>query len=832
MNMATVRPGVVSVILVNYRGTDDTLTAIEQLEGLDWPSHRLEIVVVENASGDDSAERLRALGDRILLVESTENRGFAGGCNLGVARSSGEFIAFLNNDAKPGPRWISAAVARLSSSSRIGAVATKVLDWEGERIDFIDAALTWYGMGYKPGTGEGYTHDALQAGADVLFGTGSSMFVRREVFDALEGFDERYFMFFEDVDFGWRLNLRGWRFVYEPDSVAFHKHHGSMGSFGQWKENYLLERNALFTLYKNASDQMLSSTLPAALALAVRRGIARTDLDSTELDIRRRDDDSQTTRAVPKIALAPVFAIDQFVEHLDTLRESRDAIRSTAIVSDQHMQRLFRQTDMPGATERAYLDGYVKVTNAFDLELAAPAQRVLVVTGDPIGVRLAGPGIRAWSMAEALAADNEVRLVSLTKMDAESPRFDTAHVAIGDQRGMARQVAWADTIVFQGLAMALYDSIASTDKVIVADVYDPMHLEQLEQARSDDMQQWTRGVRDATDVLNAQLARADFLVCASERQRHFYLGQLAALGRVMPTAYNEDSDLRNVIDVVPFGLSEQPPVHEREVLRGVRPGFDADDRILIWAGGLYDWFDPASLIRAVAALAETRPNVRLFFLGTRNPNPGVPEMPVVADSRALARSLGVLDRNVFLNDSWVEFADRQNYLLEADAGVSTHFAHIETTFSFRTRILDYLWAGLPIVTTEGDSFAELVRDEGLGIVVPSGDVNALAAALEKVLFDEEFARQASESIARVRERFYWSTALAPLVQFVSQAAPALDRLDSVRGRSKAELGRPAKARRRYGIRHDLERTRHYLSTEGPLVVARKIGVRVRSRLRR
>ena len=92
---------------------------------------------------------------------------------------------------------------------------------------------------------------------------------------------------------------------------------------------------------------------------------------------------------------------------------------------------------------------------------------------------------------------------------------------------------------------------------------------------------------------------------------------------------------------------------------------------------------------------------------------------------------------MFFNEQWVAYDDRQNYLLEADIGVSTHFDHVETEFSFRTRILDYLWAGLPIVTTDGDSFADLIARTPLGLTVPPEDVDALEAALYRLLDDDE-----------------------------------------------------------------------------------------------
>jgi GT2 family glycosyltransferase/glycosyltransferase involved in cell wall biosynthesis len=825
--MTARKPGVVSVVLVNFRGTDDTLQALRHLREIDWPEDRLEIVVVENGSGDDSLERLRAEADpSVVVVESRDNLGFAGGCNLGVSHSSGEFVAFLNNDARPDTAWIRAAVARFGENARIGAIASKVLDWEGRRVDYIDAALTWFGMGYKPLTAEPAPAEDGRA-HDVLFGTGSAMFVRRDVFDALGGFDEAYFMFFEDVDLGWRLNLAGWRYVYEPASVAFHKHHASMGGFGAYKEDYLLERNALYTQFKNLGDDALGTTLQATMALSVRRGVEKGAVDTTVFDLRSGDDDSAERADVPKVALASLYAIDQFVSRLPELRAQREQIQSTRVVSDSQIWRLFGQNDAPSFTTDRYLEGYESLVETFDVLGGPVGTKVLVITGDPLGPRMAGPAIRAWNIAEALAGRHSVTLVSLEGIGDITAPFDLAHVRPGDDRAMKSLEQWADVIVFQGLAMALFESIRTSAKIIVADIYDPMHLEQLEQARQLPEAQWKRQVSDATEVLNEQLARADFFLCASERQKHFYLGQLAGLGRVNPATYEGDPDLDGLIAVVPFGLSSQPPVHAKPVLRDVRDGFDAESKILIWSGGLYNWFDPQTLIRAVAAVAQKHPQTRLFFQGVKHPHPGVPEMEIVAESRRLAEQLGVLDSVVVFNDTWVEFADRQNYLLEADAGVSTHHAHIETTFSFRTRILDYLWAELPMVVTEGDHFAELVRSESLGVAVPAGDVAALADALERVLFDDAFRRKAVKNLRRVRQSYTWESVLQPLVDFVDEPHHAADLVaDGTFQAGFVPSSRPQR-RKKHGLRHDAELVVHYLRNGGPQVVVRKVQNRLR-----
>nr|WP_104130350.1 glycosyltransferase [Cryobacterium sp. N21] len=825
--MPLVKSGLVSVILVNFRGASDTIEALEHLKKLNWPQDQLEIVIVENASGDDSAEQIRAAAPYVNLVVSSENLGFAGGCNLGVAASSGEYLAFLNNDAKPDPEWVAAAVATFEESPRIGAVASKVLDWDGALVDFIGAGMTWFGMGYKPLTGQPLptTPDRAQ---DVLFGTGSATFVRRSVFLDLGGFDERFFMFFEDVDLGWRLNLKGWRYAYAPTSIAFHKHHASMTSFGSFKETYLLERNALFSQYKNLSDEALAKTFPATLALAARRAVARGDLDSTEFDIRKGGNDGPSS-TVAKETLAGLYAIDQFVENLPSLVQSRTEIQASRMVGDNKIWELFGETDAPSYSKDHYLSGYEKIVTAFGVTEKPALTRVLIITGDPIGAKMAGPAIRAWHIAEALSKDNAVTLVTLAGAALTSAQFNILHIQPGDDRAMRRLESDTDVIIFQGLAMALFESLRKTDKIVVADIYDPMHLEQLEQGREKGAEQWGRQVSDATDVLNEQLARGDFFLCASERQRFFYLGQLAALGRVNPANYADDPDLTGLIDVVPFGLNPVFPPSSRPVLKGVLPGIGNDDKLLLWSGGLYNWFDPKTLISAVADLSTRHDNVRLFFQGTKHPHPGVPEMGIVAESRSLARDLGVLDRSVFFNGSWVDYADRHNYLGEADAGVSTHFAHVETTFSFRTRILDYLWSGLPMVVTEGDHFAELVASEELGIVVPAGDVTALANALETILFDETFIRAARSNIQRVRTSYEWDSVLEPLVTFVASPHHAPDLLVSgVVSATNQAVRSPLIRRRKHGLRHDVDLLLHYLRTGGPRVVVKK----VQSRLRR
>ena len=288
--------------------------------------------------------------------------------------------------------------------------------------------------------------------------------------------------------------------------------------------------------------------------------------------------------------------------------------------------------------------------------------------------------------------------------------------------------------------------------------------------------------------------------------------------------YEHDPHLEHLIAVAPFGLDAAPPQHARAALRGAVDGIDDDSRVLVWGGGIYNWFDPLALIRAVHALASRQPRTKLVFLGTKHP--GVEPMGIVKDAIGLAEELGALGHSVVFNEDWVPYEQRGSFLVEANVGVSTHHAHVETEFSSRTRILDYLWAGLPMVVTAGDTFADLVEEEGLGIVVPAGDGEALEAALEKALYDEAFALAARGRVKEVRERFMWERTLEPLRRIAREPKRA-DDVDAAGGRKALaatvrELLEPAD---RPGLRRDARMAWHYLRHGGVREVAHRVTAR-------
>ncbi len=401
---------------------------------------------------------------------------------------------------------------------------------------------------------------------------------------------------------------------------------------------------------------------------------------------------------------------------------------------------------------------------------------VLLVTNDGIGPNMAGPGIRFWEFARVLSREIPVVLAvpPFVKMAGVPPSPDfgaTVHLC-ADSADLRRLAASARTIVTLGSVLTLYPFLAEQSAPLVIDAYDPFLLAGLVQRSHLPLADQIPPHEGYRRSLNLQLRAADFILCADEKQRDYWLGGLSALGRINPHTLAADPTLRRLIDVVPFGLPDQPPTGDRSVLKGVVPGIGPETKVILWGGGLWDWFDPLTAIDALAQALQTRPDVALFFMGAQRPNATLAPMQMVAAARARSDALGLTDRHVFFND-WVAYADRHNYLLEADVALSLHGDNIESRFAFRTRFLDALWAGLPQVVSAGDVLSEAVARHDLGQVVAPGDVAGVAAALLTVLNRPraDYAPRMAALAAQLR----WDHVTAPLSAFCRDPHPSPDR---------------------------------------------------------
>jgi glycosyltransferase involved in cell wall biosynthesis len=397
---------------------------------------------------------------------------------------------------------------------------------------------------------------------------------------------------------------------------------------------------------------------------------------------------------------------------------------------------------------------------------------LLIVSQDAIGGRMAGPPIRYWEWAGALARSLRVTLAAPSAADMEPAGFEVAvYRRAGDLRAL---VPSADAVLISGYLLRRYPWLGSLDRPLIVDLSHSFVLESLQSLAGAPVDEQREAFADRWRVLNELLGAGDFFVCNTDRQRDYWLGMLSALGRVNPDTYAGDPGLGRLIAVVPFGLPGSPPEKTRSVLKGVYKSIGPDDRVIYWGGGIYDWLDPLTLIRAADRISRVREDVKIFFAGARHPNPHVAPMRMLDEALALSGSLGLADRVVFFND-WVPYGERADYLLEADVGVSLHLEHLETRYAFRTRALDYLWAGLPMVCSQGDALADLVAREKLGRVVPFQDAEALAGALLDLLARPGLREELAPAFARVAGAYTWEATTRPLAEFCRAPRVAPDR---------------------------------------------------------
>lgn len=379
---------------------------------------------------------------------------------------------------------------------------------------------------------------------------------------------------------------------------------------------------------------------------------------------------------------------------------------------------------------------------------------------------MAGAAIRTWEFAKALASQHRVILLASGKVDLQSPDFE---ILSFQDRSSQAHFQDADVLITQRLTVSLANLSSRHGVKVIIDAYDPSPLELLEYYKRESSDRRHAKIASETSTLAFSFTMADGILCASEKQRELWTGFLLAQKLVAPSLYDRDPSLSGFLAIVPFGLSSTPPSKNGTGLRE-KLGMHQEDKILLWGGGIWNWFDPLSLIKGMKIVSQSRPDIKLVFMGVKPPDPNLPTMAMAVEAMQLAHRLELFDRSVFFHQEWVPYEERQNFLLDADLAVSTHFDHLETRYSFRTRILDYLWAGLPIIATMGDSFAELIDRHQLGHVLPYQNEEAIAASIIHLLSHPDELKLMKQRMESVREQFYWQSVVKPLQNMIEHLA--------------------------------------------------------------
>ena len=255
----------ISVIIPNWNGAALLPGCLDSLRNQTHSNY--EVILVDNASTDDSVDMVRREHPEVRILELDENLGLAGGVNAGIAIARGETIALLNNDAEATPAWLAELEAALVRHPEAGFAASKMLLYD--QPETINSAGDFYRTDGIPGNrGVWQPDDGQFDQEDLVFGgCGGAVAYRRAMLEQIGLFDDDFFMYCEDVDLAWRAQLSGWRCVYAPLAVVFHRLSATGGGV---LASYHNGRNCIYVLVKNYPASLFIRHWPQIIRAQLR----------------------------------------------------------------------------------------------------------------------------------------------------------------------------------------------------------------------------------------------------------------------------------------------------------------------------------------------------------------------------------------------------------------------------------------------------------------------------------------------------------------------------------------------------------------------------------
>lgn len=408
--------------------------------------------------------------------------------------------------------------------------------------------------------------------------------------------------------------------------------------------------------------------------------------------------------------------------------------------------------------------------------------RVLVISYGPPPVpgvaAVEGGGLRCWGLARGLVTADPSLAVTLAIPDWHDVPLPPAQEGVRLMRWSRDSIA--GIVADYDVVVASYclgdDSLRIAEAVrphqmLVLDAYVPIHVEMCARRSANREREFADFERERRNW-ETVLRRGDLFLCASEQQRLYYLGVLATIGRINPLTYDDDP-----VRIVPYGVHPEEPQPRRRPCTELAGRPDAWK--LLWFGGVYPWFDIQGLLEAVKLLDAIHPT-RLVVVGARNPF--VRNDDFDRCHERFLQLVGQPDVAPLVHQvDWVQFHDRGDWYLDADMTLLANQPGIENAVAWRTRVVDYLWARVPVATNGGDPIGEELIAAGAAVRIDAADPRSTAAAIAGVLQDPAAQAAMRQRCGALREKYLWPTVVGPLVAAIAGRA---------RGRTAAAQASP------------------------------------------
>lgn len=733
----------VTIVVPSHNGLKYLKQSIPTYLDSDFPQNLLEIIVVDNASSDETPTWVSQQSS-MDIIRFDVNKGFAPACNHGAMKARSPFVAFLNNDLKVDRAWLKPLVDTLETDEQCIAAGSKVLSWDGKRVDFAGGDINFEGRAFQRDFRRIHEPERYET-CSPIFLNGGAMLVRRDRFLEIGGFDEDFFAYYEDVDFGWRAWLLGHTLRWIPDSVTYHHHGATSARMTTGQKRYLLERNALLSMYKNYESGLMERTLSSALILSGLRMVSGSDIHQERFILSSPSAPQDTIWLKPEAA-AHLAAVDGFVRLLPRMKEKRAFVQQNRTVSDQEILRQFGKPFEPIHPGRSYARVQESLIRSTGLRTSANAHggSVLLISPDILplaGLPTTGAGLRAWGMGQGLKSKGFTVHFSMPKAALRAyphVESDIADLA-WDENNLSSLVSETGASVVVACGWPLLEQLSECPRPIALDFHGPHLLERTIQKHLD----------TETNIRTkiACISRADFYSCAGDRQRSYFIPWLLMAGVPYDHA---------MIHHVPVCVSPDLPPRAND---------PKSEPIFVYGGVFLPWQDPRTSLTVLVEELERAGRGYLHLYGGRHPFIPLDTARFESLVKTLESSERVVSHGMVTHDRLLEAYSR------ATVAMDIMTQNPERELAFTTRTVEYLWCGLPVLYNDYADLAHLINQYDAGWTIDPGDSKAIRRAIREVLQGPDTVKQRSNNaIQLVRNHLTWETAVDPLAEFCKNPA--------------------------------------------------------------
>lgn len=405
-------------------------------------------------------------------------------------------------------------------------------------------------------------------------------------------------------------------------------------------------------------------------------------------------------------------------------------------------------------------------------------KKILIISNGPVPApeikNVEGGGLRAWGLANGLQNNSkdkyevEVSYNQVFKQDNFTDELNGIKISTWEISTLADKIQEFDSVLVSynagDITQTVVDNIRQ-DQQLILDGYVPIHIE-MSARNSDNLDREYDAFNFENKIWTKALRRGDILLCANEAQKKFYTGVMAQVGRINPITYGDE----DLIQIVPYGIYREKAVAKNDPVSKLVKNKKAFK--LLWFGGIYPWFDLTNLLEAVKNANKTTP-IELIMVGVKNPFNQHPDFIKRYEEVMDYIKNNNMDEIVHVTD-WVKFEDRAEWYLGSDAVVLINNIGMENTLAWRTRLVDYVWADLPIVTNGGDPMSDILEANKAVYILPDLDVKTIEKEIIKISKDKETLKQVSTNLSKVRRLFYWDKVTENLSKLISKGYKPAD----------------------------------------------------------